>query len=83
MFHWRMFCCNHRGQLLIANGGCISQASCCRQNEGSEGAMLNLMDTLFIGMLLSAFMLSVAGGDGLAIGRGMGSKIRMSKKARS
>ena len=27
-------------------------------------------------------MLSVAGGDGLAIGRGMGSKIQMSKKAR-
>ena len=45
--------------------------------------MLNLMDTLFIGTLLSVFMLSVAGGDGLAIGRGMGSKIQMSKKARS
>ena len=81
MFYWRMFCYNHRGQPLIANGGCISQASCCRQNEESEGAMLNLMDTLFIGTLLSVFMLSV-GGDGLAIGRGMGSKIRMSKKAR-
>ena len=43
-----MFCCNHRGQPLVANGGYISQASCCRQSEGSEETMLNLVYALFI-----------------------------------
>lgn len=43
-----MFCCNHRGQPLVANGGYISQASCCRQSEGSEEIMLNLVYALFI-----------------------------------
>ena len=36
--------------------------------------MLNLTDVLFIGTLFRVLMLSVAGGDGLAIGGGMGVK---------
>ena len=68
-----MFCCSHRGQPLLADVGCISQA-CLRKNKGSEGTMLNLTDTLFIGTLFRVLMLSVAGGDGLVIGRGLGVK---------
>ena len=52
-----MFCCIHRGQPIVANGGYVSQASCCRQNEGSEGTMLNLVDALFIDRV---FVLSIA-----------------------
>ena len=36
--------------------------------------MLNLTDTLFIGTLFRVLMLSVAGGDGLVVGRGLGVK---------
>ena len=36
--------------------------------------MLNLTDALFIGTLFRVLVLSIAGGDGLAIGGGMGIK---------
>ena len=58
---------NHRGKTPIANGGSISHASCCRHNKGSKGTVFNLTDVLFISPLLYVLMLSVAGGDGLAI----------------
>ena len=42
--------------------------------------MLNLTDTLFIGTLFRVLVLSIAGGDGLAIGGGMGIKDSNIKK---
>ena len=64
----------------MADVGCVSQASCCRENKGSEGTMLNLMDALFTGTLFRVLMLSVAGGDGLVIRVGMGVKDSNIKK---
>ena len=63
---------NHRGKPLIANGGSISHASCCRHNKGSKGAVFNLTDALFISPLFCVLMLPVACGDGLTIGGSMG-----------
>ena len=66
-----MFSGNHRGKPLIANGGSVTHASCCRHNKGSKGAVFNFPDALFVRPLFCVFMLSVASGDGLAIGGSM------------
>ena len=42
--------------------------------------MLNLTDALFIGTLFRVLVLSIAGGDGLAIGGGMGIKDEHQKR---
>ena len=53
---------------LVADRGCVPETSGERHHKGSEGAVLNFPNSLLIGTYFDVFMLSIASGEGLAVG---------------
>ena len=56
-----------RGEPLVAGGGGASQPNSKGHDEGSEGAVLDFPNSLFVGQFLDVFVFSVAGGKRLSV----------------